>query len=221
MEVNVLKLTLGVKIVLALSRRLDADRTHQQQSSRQPAPDPGGGPAPTPRAVVPRAPAEPRTSAGQRSLYGTAGVRVAGWRVDLDQIRLLFPPPAGDPFQHEVELANLRAIASNYRSAGAAKMIVAGVLESAQEVPRYVAALGVQSLLICRLVVDTDIVRARLSRRHVEDPDAREWHLRRTTELAAVLDRAGIDDVEVDSSRRDPLDVAHEVERHAGWALDG
>ena len=137
--------------------------------------------------------------------------------VDLDQIRLLFPPPPGDPFQHEVELANLRDIAGNYRAAGAARLIVAGVLESPGEVPRYEVALGVDSLLVCRLLVDPDTARARLSNRHVDDPDARRWHLHRTGELATVLDRARFDDVVVDTTHRSPLEVAREVARHAGW----
>ncbi|MGI3780602.1 MAG: hypothetical protein ACRYG2_07460 [Janthinobacterium lividum] len=56
--------------------------------------------------------------------------------VDLDQVRLLRPPPVGDPFQHEVELANLHDLARNYRAAGATRLIVAGVVEEAGEVPR-------------------------------------------------------------------------------------
>ena len=39
--------------------------------------------------------------------------------VDLDEIRLLRPPPEGDRFAHEVELANLADMARNYRAAGA------------------------------------------------------------------------------------------------------
>lgn len=140
--------------------------------------------------------------------------------MDLDQIRLVFPALLDDPFQHEVELANLRDIARNYRSAGAVKMIVAGVLESSGEVGRYVAALGVKSLLICRLLVDPDTARARLNYRHSDDLEGRAWHLRRTGELAAVLDRADVDDVEVDTTQRSPFQVAREVERLAGWTLD-
>jgi hypothetical protein len=140
--------------------------------------------------------------------------------VDLDQIRLLFPPPPGDPFQHEVELANLRDLARNYRAAGATRLIVAGVLEAPEEVPRYRAALGVGSLLLCRLLVDPDAARARLLHRHGDDPVRQEWHLRRTTELAAVLDRVQVDDVTVDTTGRTPIEVAHEVQRQAGWAAD-
>jgi chloramphenicol 3-O-phosphotransferase len=137
--------------------------------------------------------------------------------VDLDQVRLLFPPPAGDPFQHEVELVNLRDMATNYRSSGAAKLIVAGVLETASEIPRYVGALGVESLLICRLLVDPGTAQARLHHRHVDDLEALTWHLHRTVELSEVLDRALVDDIEVDTTRRTPKEVATEIGRHAGW----
>lgn len=141
--------------------------------------------------------------------------------VDLDQLRLVFPARPEDPFQHEVELANLRDVARNYRSAGAVKMIVAGVLENPHEIPRYVAALGAESLLICRLLVSAGAARARLNHRHATDSEGRDWHLHRTGELSTVLDRAGVDDVEVDTTRCTPLEVAREVGRHAGWRLPG
>ena len=137
--------------------------------------------------------------------------------VDLDQVRLLRPPPAGDPFQHEVELANLAALAANYRAAGARRLVVAGVLESADEVPRYRTALGGRSMLVCRLTVDPATARARLERRHDDDPARCAWHLSRTVELTATLDRVRLDDVEVATERRSPDEVAREVARHAGW----
>jgi len=34
--------------------------------------------------------------------------------VDLDQLRLSWPPPVGDRFSYALELANLRAVAANY-----------------------------------------------------------------------------------------------------------
>lgn len=34
--------------------------------------------------------------------------------VDLDQLRLSWPPPVGDRFNYALELANLRAVAANY-----------------------------------------------------------------------------------------------------------
>lgn len=138
--------------------------------------------------------------------------------VDLDQVRLLYPPPPGDPFQHEVELLNLRDLARNYRAAGATRLVLAGVVEDPAEVPRYVDALGGSTVLVCRLVVDAAVARERLGRRHRDEPEALAWHLDRTAELAALLDGSSFEDVRVDTTGRTPDEVAREVQQVAGWA---
>lgn len=137
--------------------------------------------------------------------------------VDLDQVRLLYPAPPGDPFQHEVELANLRDLARNYRAAGATRMILAGVVEEAGEVPRYVEALGGCRLLLCRLMVDPLVVEERLRRRHDDDPSALAWHLDRTVELSALLDTRAFEGLRIDTTGRSPEAVAREIQRAAGW----
>ena len=138
--------------------------------------------------------------------------------IDLDQVRLLVPSPPDDPFQHEVELANLRDLARNYRSAGARRLILAGVVEDAAEIPRYRDALGGSGLLLCRLTVDADVARERLLRRHLDEPDALAWHLDRAVELATLLDEMSFEDVRIDTSERSPADVAAQVRRSVGWA---
>ena len=138
--------------------------------------------------------------------------------VDLDEVRLLRPPPPGDPFQHEVELANLRDLARNYRAAGAARLLLAGVVEEAGEVARYRTALAGARLLLVRLVVDLDLAAERLRARHAHEPEALAWHLHRVGELTAVLDAAPFEDARLDTTGRAPEDVAGEVLRLAGWA---
>lgn len=138
--------------------------------------------------------------------------------VDLDEIRLLRPPPPDDRFAHEVELANLRDLARNFRAAGAVRLVLAGVVEDAREVPRYVEALGGGRLLLGRLAVDPAVVRDRLRSRHHDDPDALAWHLDRTVELTGILDADPFEDLRVDTTGRTPEDVALEVARAAGWA---
>ena len=138
--------------------------------------------------------------------------------IDLDQVRLLQPAPPGDPFSHDVELANLRDLARNYRAAGAVRLILAGVVEDAREVPRYVAALGGSHPLLCRLTVDLEVVHARLRARHRDDPAALAWHLDRTVELTSILDADPFEDVRIDTTGRPPEAVARDVRRAAGWA---
>ena len=146
----------------------------------------------------------------------TAGVRHAV--VDLDEIRLLRPPPEGDRFAHEVELANLAAMARNFRAAAAARLVLAGGRGDAADVARYREAVDGGRLLLCRLLVGSEAAAVRLERRHADEPDLRAWHLHRTGELAAILDAAPFEDVRVDTTDRTPAEVAHEVARLAGWA---
>ncbi|WP_240183728.1 hypothetical protein [Leifsonia aquatica] len=72
--------------------------------------------------------------------------------IDLDAVRRMHPAPVEDVFNHELELRNLRSLAANYREAGARRLILAGVIESAAEVGRYAEAAGATALLVCRLV---------------------------------------------------------------------
>jgi chloramphenicol 3-O-phosphotransferase len=148
-------------------------------------------------------------------LLSAEGVRHAV--VDLDEVRLLRPPPAGDPFQ-QVLLENVRDLARNYRAAGATRLVLAGVVETAAGAADLRHAVGGTRLLLCRLTVDADDAAARLRRRHADEPDLRAWHLHRTDELAAILDATAFEDVRVDTSDRTPAEVAREVARLAGWA---
>ncbi|TBN58337.1 hypothetical protein EYE40_13565 [Glaciihabitans arcticus] len=137
--------------------------------------------------------------------------------IDLDAIRRLYPAPPDDPFRHELELENLAAIAVNYRRAGAERFIVAGVIEEADEVRRYVAALRSTGVFVCRLVARPDVLEARIRRRHADDPDGMTWHLTRAGELAKILEEEALDDLVLDASDASPVTLANDV-RRAAWA---
>jgi chloramphenicol 3-O-phosphotransferase len=143
--------------------------------------------------------------------------------IDADDVRRFWPAPHGDPFQQELELQNLRALAENYRTAGAVHLIVAGVIERAGDVARYAAALGSTStgaarMLLCRLTAEPRVLEARLRSRHAGDEAARDWHLQRAGELAGILAAANCDDLVLDSTTMTPHEVAFEIAVAAGWA---
>lgn len=137
--------------------------------------------------------------------------------VDLDELRRLRPASSADPFHHEVELANLASLASNYRAAGAEAFIIAGVVEERAEVARYVDALGSGGMLLCQLVASPEVLSRRLRARHADDPDGLRWHLARAGELAQVLQVSAADDLVLDSSRSTPAELAETIRRAAGW----
>jgi adenylylsulfate kinase len=90
--------------------------------------------------------------------------------IDVDWLRRSWPCPPGDPFNGELALRNLRAVARNYLDTGGVRLVLAGVVESRSERGAYQAALGVP-LAVCRLRVDLPVVRERLARRHEGDAD--------------------------------------------------
>ncbi|MBG6054585.1 chloramphenicol 3-O-phosphotransferase [Salinibacterium sp. CAN_S4] len=137
--------------------------------------------------------------------------------VDLDAIRAFGPSSPEDPFNHELELTNLKSLSENYRKAGAARFVLAGVIEQASEIPRYVSALGSRGLFVCRLTTNENVLSARLAGRHQAEPDDLAWHLARAPQLARILSEQALDDVVLDSSARTPVDLAIEIRNAVGW----
>ena len=137
--------------------------------------------------------------------------------IDLDHISRAWPPPEGDRFNHELEMANLRDLVINYRHAGVERFILAGVVEEASEIPRYEAALQSSGLLICRLEADVATLTRRLRLRHADNPSELEWHLKRSGELAAILRASSVDHLVVDNSVRSITATATVLKVQAGW----
>ena len=137
--------------------------------------------------------------------------------IDVDTVRRLWPSPFDDRFQHELELENLRDLATNYRKAGAHQLILAGVIEDRREIPRYVTALGVNRIFICRLTADASVVDARLAVRHVNDPTGLVWHRDRTRKLAAILECAALDNLVIDTTALTPTQTAKAIRLASGW----
>lgn len=131
--------------------------------------------------------------------------------IDLDAIRRAWPAPAGDRFNHELELVNLASLVENYAKAGIGTFVMAGVIEDAGEIQRYRHALRGRELRVCRITAHESVLRARLTSRHRDDQDGLRWHLNRATELDSILAKQSLDDFVVDSSDRSAESVAREV----------
>ncbi len=120
--------------------------------------------------------------------------------VDLDWLRRSWPAPRRDRFNSDVELRNLKPVAHNYFSAGAVRLLMAGVVETRAARDRYQDVLGIP-LLICRLRVALPVVHARLVRRHAGDQVGLRWHVDRSRELDGILEEAAVEDVTVEAPR--------------------
>ncbi|WP_454295751.1 AAA family ATPase [Salana multivorans] len=139
---------------------------------------------------------------------------VPGAMIDVDALRRAWPAPEADPFCSEVALANVRSVAANFRDRGAQVIVVAGVLESPEELMLAAEAVGSPRALQVRLTVDPETALSRLRERHADDAEL-DWHERRHPELASVLDRAGFEDeLVIDTTELTADDVAHRIADH-------
>lgn len=143
---------------------------------------------------------------------------VPGAVIDLDAIRRGWPSPVGDRFNTAIELANLSAVARNYREAGAQVLVGAGVIEERRHRERYEEAMGAP-LTVVRLTGPRELVRSRLRRRHELDAGMMAWHLERFDELTAILDAAEVEDLTVPIAE-DPRATARAVLSAAALPTD-
>ncbi|WP_152365274.1 AAA family ATPase [Microlunatus speluncae] len=135
---------------------------------------------------------------------------IPGALIDLDRLRECWPSPPGDPFNLAITLTNLRDVAANFRAAGARVLIMAGVIETAEQRRQHAEAVGGPVGLV-RLTADLALIRRRLQRRHERDSAVRDWHLHRSGELDAILDRAAIDDLVLDVTELSPEQSATRI----------
>jgi len=135
---------------------------------------------------------------------------VPGAAIDLDWLAEFWPSPPDDRFNTALTLTNLRAVAANFRAAGARVLIMAGVVETTDERRRVAEAVDCPLALV-RLTADLELIRRRLHRRHDLDPDGLRWHLDRSGELDAILARADVDDLVIDVTELTPEQTATRI----------
>src|SRR5687768_12383477 len=99
--------------------------------------------------------------------------------LELDAVTYSWPPQGH--FNETIALRNLACITSTFLEAGAERLVIARVIESAEDLNAYQTAIPNASLTVCRLVAPIYIREARLRTR--ERGAGLNWHLQRTVEL--------------------------------------
>lgn len=136
--------------------------------------------------------------------------------VDLDALAWVWPTPPEDPFAQGLALESLAAIAPGLRVRGYRHVVLARVVESAEERELYEEALDGADVVIVRVTADEETRVARLSARERDEP-ARSWHLSRTVELEEELTATALDDAVVDTTDLTPTQAAAQVLAAARW----
>lgn len=146
-----------------------------------------------------------------------AALRVPNAAVDLDA--LVWQWPSTTQWNDDLMFENLAALWPNYAAHGATNLILARVLESPAELARYAVAVPGAEITVCRLVAPTDLRVHRLLGRMPPGP-SRDWHLSRTVQLDAILDRLPCVDFTIENGDRPVRDVALDVLIEARWVTE-
>jgi AAA domain len=144
--------------------------------------------------------------------------------VDLDQISFCRPADEDDPQNHRLRGRNLTTMWRNYRDAGARRLVVSGIVNTATEVERYVNGLPELALTIVRLRASHETLRERVFMRgEGAGPPLAGDELRGaayayltqvvelTTQEADEMDREGFGDVVIDTDGLPVAEVARRV----------
>jgi gluconate kinase len=110
---------------------------------------------------------------------------------------------------------NLAAIWPNLRSAGVRRLVLVRALQRREAVDGLRWALPDAGLTVVRLLASRATVEERLRRR--DTGAVLEEHLMQTLLMAESMDRAALEDFQVENDDRPVRDVAAEILNLAGW----
>ena len=135
--------------------------------------------------------------------------------IDHPQIGFLRPPPEDDEWNDEVTNQNLACMWTNYRNAGAERLIVSRVLGYISSVRRIETAVPGARVIVVRLRAPLDVIQGRIYGRNHADP---EWYLTAASELSRSLDEQPIEDHLIENGALSITETAREVLRVTRWA---
>jgi hypothetical protein len=135
--------------------------------------------------------------------------------VDLAHIAACWPTPADDPWHERLVHRNLACMWSNFREAGAHRLVLSRVLEARSLLRHVERAVPGAEITVIRLRAPLALLHARVRAREAgRDP---RWYLDAATYLAAQMDAARVEDHVIDNAERPASDVAAEALRLAAW----
>jgi predicted kinase len=135
--------------------------------------------------------------------------------VDLAQIGACWPAPADDPWQERLLHRNLACMWSNFREAGARRLLLSRVLEARSLLRHIETAVPGAEITVIRLRAPVALLHARVRAREAGgDP---QWYLDAATYLAGQMDEARVEDHLIDNADRSAGEVAAEALRLVHW----
>ena len=136
----------------------------------------------------------------------------------VERDALAYSWPTRGYFNQGMAIENLASVWANYSRAGAECLVVAGVVEREADLEGYRRAVPGAEIRVCHLTASEYVRIERLKSR--EPGSGREWHLKRTVELARLIETSRLNAFTVLNDGRPVRDVALEVLTMAAWFDD-
>jgi hypothetical protein len=141
--------------------------------------------------------------------------KVAHALVDLARVGACWPAPPDDPWNERLAHRNLACMWSNFRAAGAERLLLCRVLEARSLLRHIVAAVPGAEITVVRLCAPLQVLQERIRAREAgRDPD---WYLEAAAYLAEAMERSAVEDYCIDNVGRSAHEVAEQALRLAGW----
>lgn len=134
---------------------------------------------------------------------------------DMDALRTSYPHPPDDPFNTALGLRNLGAVWANCQASGAAYLVLADVIETAEQRADFTAAIPGATITIVRLRATAATLRQRVDQREIGSGN--DWHQQRALELAAQMDRDHLEDFCIDTDDQSVAALAAAILKQCGW----
>lgn len=129
--------------------------------------------------------------------------------INLDEFGYAYPTPQGDPFHMRLRLKNLAAVWPNYQEAGVKALIIPYVIAGRESIERFHESIPNADIFVVRLDAPQAVLEERIRNRPMGGGE--EWHIKRAAELTAILERAGVEDIMVDTEHKTITEVAREI----------
>jgi chloramphenicol 3-O-phosphotransferase len=135
--------------------------------------------------------------------------------VDLPRIGEAWPPAPDDRWNERLIHRNLACMWSNFRAAGASRLLICRVLECRSLLRHITDAVPGSSITVVRLRAPLELIHERLRAR--EHPRPADWYLNVATYLFERMDQSPVEDYLVDNENRPPHEVAEDILLRVGW----
>lgn len=129
--------------------------------------------------------------------------------INVDELGYAYPYPQDDPFHTRLRLKNLAAIWPNYYEAGVKALIIPYVIESRNSLERFREAIPSADIFVVRLDAPLPVLEDRIRNRPMGGDE--EWHIKRAAELAATIEKVGVENMAIDTEHKSIAEVAQEV----------